>query len=179
VLAGEIIHHLRSCFDHIVWHFSTGPKLNNMPVDFPVFEKEPIQEKELSRYNGKIQQITDPSVRALIKGLQPYKSANPIDDPLLIIHKFDIVDKHKELLLCFAAGSVVFMNDMKPILESYQRAHPELNRAEIARHFKGHGVLQPDIAFRNFGKREIEPVVPALMDLFNYTVNAMRGFADI
>jgi hypothetical protein len=22
VLAGEIIHHFRSCFDHIVWHFS-------------------------------------------------------------------------------------------------------------------------------------------------------------
>jgi hypothetical protein len=177
VLAGEIIHHLRSCFDHIVWHFSTGPKQNNMPVDFPVFTEEPIDKKELARFEGKVQRITNPEVRALIKGLQPYKSADPFDDPLFIIHNFDIVDKHRELLLCFSAGTRVLPNSLRPIIESYQRAHPELNSAQVQAHFKDYGVLQPDIAFRNFGQRKIESAIPGLMDLFRYTFNSVDGFA--
>ena len=179
VLAGEVIHHLRSCFDHIVWHFSTGPKQNNIPVDFPVFPEEPIDKKELARFEGKIQRITNLKVRALIEGLQPHKSADPLDDPLFIIHNFDIVDKHRELLLCFSAGSRVFPIVLKPILESYQRANPELNPAQVQAYFKGYGVLQPCIAFRNFGQRKIEPAIPGLMDLFNYTANAIEGFAGM
>lgn len=68
---------------------------------------------------------------------------------------------------------------MKPILESYQQAHPELNPAQVAAHFEGYGVLQPCIAFRNFGRRKIEPTIPGLMDLFNYTARIVDGFADL
>jgi hypothetical protein len=101
VLTGEIIHHLRSCFDHIVWHFSTGPKQNDMPVDFPVFREEPVDKKDLARFEGKIQRITDPNARSLIKRLQPYNATNPINDPLFIIHDFDIVDKPENLFSAF------------------------------------------------------------------------------
>ena len=177
VLAGEVIHHLRSCFDHIVWHFSTGPKLNNMPVDFPVFPEEPIEKNELARFEGKIQRITNPKVRELIEGLQPYKSPSPFDDPLFIIHNFDIVDKHRELLLCPSAGTRVLPNSMKPLIEGYQRAHPELNSAQVQAYFKDYGPLQPCIAFRNFGQRKIHPAIPGLMDLFQYTFNAVDRFA--
>jgi hypothetical protein len=179
VLAGEIIHHLRSCFDHIVWHFSTGPKQNNMPVDFPVFTLAPVNKKELVRFEGKVQMITNMQVRALIERLQPYKSSDPLDDPLFIIHNFDIVDKHRELLLCFSAGTRVLPNSMKSAIENYQRAHPELNLAQVQAHFKGYGVLQPCIAFRNFGQRKLEPAIPGLMDLFRYTFNSVDGFGAL
>jgi hypothetical protein len=176
VLAGELVHHLRSCFDHVVWHFSTGPKQNNMPVDFPVFEERPINSNERARFEGKIQRITDPNVRTLIDTLQPYNAADPLDDPLLIIHNFDIVDKHRELVLCIATGSFVFPAKIAPVIESYQRANPELDSAKVARHFKRHGTPEPCISFSDFGRREIQPVIPGLTELFNYTVNAIKGF---
>jgi hypothetical protein len=179
VLAGEIIHQLRSCFDHIVWLFSTGPKQNDMPVDFPVFTQEPTSQKELARFNGKIQRVTNLGARSLIEGLQPHKSSDPLDDPLFIIHQLDIVDKHQELLLCFNAGTRVFPEAMLPFIVSYEKAHPGVHPAQLASYFKDYGVLQPCIAFRNFGKRKNEPVIPALMNLFNYTANAADGFASL
>src|SRR5450755_3842220 len=44
VLTGEIVHHLRSSLDHIVWHFSSDEarlKAQNV-VEFPVFAYEPL-----------------------------------------------------------------------------------------------------------------------------------------
>jgi hypothetical protein len=61
-------------------------------------------------------------------------------------------------------------------LESYQRAHPELNPAQVARHFKGDRSVQPCISFRTFGRREIKPVSEGLIELFNYTVSAVNEF---
>ncbi|OJV40969.1 MAG: hypothetical protein BGO25_14405 [Acidobacteriales bacterium 59-55] len=179
VLAGEIVHHLRSCFDHIVWHFSTGPQINKMPVDFPVFCKKPIDKGDVTRFEGKIQKITNSDVRVLIERLQPYNAADPMDDPLWLIHDFDIIDKHRELLLCLNAGIRLLPNEMKPIIESYERAHPELDPAKIAFHFKGYGVLQPCIAFRDFGKRKIQPATPGLLELLQYTVDVVGGFAEL
>src|SRR6266481_7650612 len=39
VLSGEIIHHLRSCLDHIVWHFSSAHyrRGHANAIEFPVF----------------------------------------------------------------------------------------------------------------------------------------------
>lgn len=179
VLAGEIIHHLRSCFDHIVWHFSTGPKQNNMPIDFPVCGEEPVKENELARFKGKIQRITNTEVRDLIERMQPYKSSNPLDDPLSIIHKLDIVDKHQEPLFCFNAGMRLFPQEILPLIEAYQQANPKLDPAHLASYLKGYGVLQPCIAFRNFGQRKLEPAIPALVVLLNYVTNAIDGFSRL
>jgi hypothetical protein len=179
VLTCEVIHHLRSCFDHIVWHFSTGPKQNDTPVDFPILLKEPTEKGSLARFDGKIHRITNADVRDLIKGLQPYASSDPLDHPMWVIHDFDIVDKHKELLLCVSAGTRLLPIAMKPILERYERAHPELDPAKIAMHFRHDGVLQPCIAFRNFGQRKTVPVIPVLLDLLQYAVDAIGRFADL
>jgi len=34
----------------------------------------------------------------------------------------------------------------------------------------------PYISFRDFGRRELQPVIPGLVNLFNYTVDAVNGF---
>ena len=176
VLAGEVIHHLRSCFDHVVWHFSVGFKQHIRQIEFPVFEKRPVDKNGRERFEGKIQGITDPNIRAMIERLQPYNAADPLDDFLWIIHDFDIVDKHRELIFCVRTGSIALPREMQGILECYQRAHPELNPAQIARHFKSHGTSQPCVSFRNFGRREIEPVTEGLIKLFNYTISAVEEF---
>jgi hypothetical protein len=65
---------------------------------------------------------------------------------------------------------------MGDILECYQREHPELDTAEVADHFKTYGPSQPCISFRDFGRREVEPVSEGLIKLFNYTFNTVEAF---
>jgi hypothetical protein len=77
------------------------------------------------------------------------------------------------------SGSVFFPTNMKPIIESYQRVHPELDAVEIASKFQSYGTLMPYISLRDFGGREFQPVIPGLVDLFNYTVEAIRGFESL
>jgi hypothetical protein len=70
VLAGEVIHHLRSCFDHIVWHFSILPVKNVRKIEFPVFETPPTNHDGRKLFEGKITGIANPSVRSVIERLQ-------------------------------------------------------------------------------------------------------------
>jgi hypothetical protein len=176
MLSGEIIHHLRSCFDHVIWHFSVGPQINNMPVDFPVFARKPIDKGDIARFEGKIQRITDFRVRDVIERIQPYNASDPTDDPLCIIHNFDIIDKHRELILCEGASSAVLPRSMLGAIESYQQAHPELSPPQVARHFKGEVRFQPCVSFRDFGKRDIISVSEGLIRLFNYTFATIDEF---
>jgi hypothetical protein len=120
--------------------------------------------------------IQNTDTRRLIETLQPYNASNPVDDPLWVIHDFDIVDKHRELVLSVPSGSVFFPTDMKPIIENYQRVHPELDAVEVARQFQGYGTLMPYISFRDFGGRNFRPVIPGLVELFNYTLGAIKQF---
>jgi hypothetical protein len=178
VLAGEIVHHLRSCFDHVAWHFCAGPVKNPRQVEFPIFIQR-LDKRSLERFEGKIQGITDPKVRSLIERLQPYNAADPANDPLWIIHDFDITDKHKELILCVPTGGTVLPRAMQSVIESYQRAHPNLDSAQVARHFKSYGPTQPFISFRDFGGRGIKAVTEGLIELFNYTIRVLDEFRNI
>jgi hypothetical protein len=180
VLAGEIIHQLRSCFDHVVWHFSMVPVQNHWQIGFPVvFEKRPTDKRSCEKFEAKIQGIADPSAKALIQRLQPYNAADPTDDPLWLIHSFDIVDKHKELILCEGTSSVALPREMEGILKSYQREHPELSPVQVARHFKHDGPSQPCVSFTNFGRREVESVTEGLIRLFYYTNEVVEEFRNI
>ncbi len=181
VLAGEIIHHLRSCFDHLVWHFSTAlDRVEHVrQIEFPIFEKRPVDKKSIFRYEGKIKAITNTTVCNLIERLQPYNSTDPTDSPIAIIHNFDVSDKHRELVLFSPIGVRQLPIEMQTTFEAYQRNHPELTFVDLAIKFKGHGQLVPQISFRDFGRREIQPVVPGLIDLFNYAVNTIKAFSEI
>jgi hypothetical protein len=180
VLAGEVIHHLRSCFDHITWHFSILTLKNTKQIDFPIFEVDPFTDKDRRRrFEGKIAGIANTEVIALIKSLQPHNAPDPLDAPLWIINDFDITDKHKSLLLCPGTPSIALPKNMEAIVESYKREHPELSTAQIARHFKGDGVTQPCISFRNFGRRELHPITPGLVNLFNFTVKTVNSFQSL
>jgi hypothetical protein len=179
VLAGEIIHHLRSCFDHIAWHFSVQPVKNIRKIEFPVFDQRPGNHASRKLYEGKVEGITDISVRSLIDSVQPYNASDPLSDPLWIIHELDIVDKHRELVILPSTGSFSFPPEMKAIIEDYERTNPELGPADIARHFKRYGMAHPSISLKNFGGKKIEPIIPGLTQLFNYTVVAVGKFAAL
>jgi len=185
VLAGEIIHHLRSCLDHIVWHFSsdTAKLLHESALEFPVFCK-PLTKDELRRYKRKIQGITNPSILALIERLQPYqRGTDAIDDPLCIVHDMDRFDKHRELVIVRPSAQIQFPAGTSVALVEQAFAYtqgkpvPDDILAAIGRLIKKHHHVTADIAFAQFGKWQTQPVVPSLAQLINSTSNVVELFA--
>lgn len=181
VLAGEIIHHLRSCLDHVVWVFSDpAVRVKHVrTIQFPILETRPSDKQSIANYEGKIIGVTKAEVRDGIERLQPYNASNPLDSPLLIIHKMDILDKHRELLICYSNGSFEFPPDMEDKFATYQSLHPDISSAELAYHFKDYGKVVPQVSFGDFGRRETQPVIEGLIELHNHVVSAIKTFSSM
>ena len=173
ILSGEVVHHLRSCLDHIIWHFSDvtfreTPK-NTKFIEFPILEKRPSD--VFSQYERKIKGIANTAVRSLIEECQPYKRPNPNESLLLAIHKMDIVDKHRELVIVVSTGAARF-----PIELWRRYENEELPISAIGTDFKRHGKLVPEIAFREFCGAESEIVIQALGQMYNEVLRLVEAF---
>jgi len=177
VLVGEIVHHLRSCLDHVVWLFSSEAyrRTGYWKIEFPVFETRPVDKDRIARYEGKVKGISNLTVLRLIEGLQPYNRLGT-DSPLLILHNMDIIDKHRELVLCFSSGRLEIS---KGVLNPYLARHPDISAADLAVKLKDYGKVVPQISFRNFGGREVQPVVPGLYELLSFVKEQVRIFRMI
>jgi hypothetical protein len=179
VLAGEIVHQLRSCLDHVAWQFSSEVYRQDHEtwIEFPVFEVRPSDKDSTKRYERKVGGITDSRIRGLIESLQPYNATDPVDCLLFILHKMDVVYKHRELILCVGTGARAIPSAIAQHLDKdrISRMSPD-QKAALAFELKGYGNLVPEISLRDFGRRKIEPVVPALIQLNNYFVQLMKQF---
>jgi len=157
-------------------------KKRRIPPRFPVLptcDKEPVDKNGVSCFDGKVKGIAKAKARKLILKFQPYKTPDPTDDLLSILHHFDIVDKHRELVVCLSSGARKLPAKDEPLIESYKRAHPELTPAQIAFKFKGYGKLVPQVSFRDFGRRPIQPVIPGLIELRDNVARVIAEFAKL
>jgi hypothetical protein len=187
VLSGEIVHHLRSCLDHIVWHFSSLQYRRDFEnaIEFPIWREEPITTKEISRYERKIEGVTNPTVRKLIGDYQPYKrGCDSEDDPICIVHDMDRFDKHRELALVFSCANVTFPPDtsldaIRAVIK-YRNGEPitMAERAVAQKTVKQDAKVFPQIAIPQFGKRKDQFVVPSLSQLHEAIVERVDVFAD-
>jgi hypothetical protein len=181
VMAGEIIHHLRSSLNYIAWLLSSrqyrAGKKTETRIEFPIYPIEPTKIEELSRYQGKVDGIISPDAKTRIKELQPYQGPEPMDDPLFIVHEFDRIDKHHELVLVVAsymitAQTIPAQRYANPILVgnvyvpgwSYQQ-------------MKMNTQITTLIAFRDFGKRKNQPIIPSLTQLTDVVRDVIGMFA--
>jgi hypothetical protein len=93
LLAGDIIHNLRSALDHLVCHLV---EVAGNPVTddtmFPIFRGDVPNESTLSR---KVKGVRD-SAKQKIRETEPYKDGK--GHYLWVLHKLDIADKHHALL---------------------------------------------------------------------------------
>ena len=97
VIAGEIIHHLRSCFDHVVWALASKSGLHAAErANFPVCE---TPEKFARAVKDGIIKGVPKVARPVIEGLQPYQASDPPNSSLQIIHYLYIADKHRLLVV--------------------------------------------------------------------------------
>jgi hypothetical protein len=186
VLCGEIVHHMRSCLDHIAWYFSSGThrRDHENSIQFPIISTVPPTKDELSRYDRNIKGITNPNVRDLIYKLQPYKRGDKaLDHPLCIIHDMERFDKHRELAIIASCVSLsipgVVIEDLLTAFR-YSQGAPltPAERATAERTLQAHVKASPQIAFVKFGKRKTQPIVPGLQQLLNAVDKVVTLFAD-
>lgn len=186
VLAGEVVHHLRSCLDHVVWHFSIPsitPKIENV-IEFPIFGIDPYNpadKDKIRSYERKVQGITNANVLALIKEMQPYNvGADVADHAFLIIHNMDRFDKHRELVIVASSVEVNFPPTLKEVLikaQLYSKGKLDLSEhLSLGTALKDYAAT-PGIAFQNFGSWTVYPVVKGLADLLMAVNNAIAAFA--
>ena len=175
ILAGEVVHHLRSCLDYIVWELaSPAPDAPHAAgLEFPVFDRKPADKKSKNKFDRKIVGI-QPQARHLIESLQPYQRpeavlTGPLNDPLMVIHDLDRIDKHRQLTIAIC-GFVVKasgMAGMHIMLQRYAgRAEDEI--ASLATTLDPDATLSPQVVFLEFGGRRAQPVVPGLSKLADY-----------
>jgi hypothetical protein len=156
VLSGEIIHQLRSCLDHVAWHFSGEHYRidSGNAIEFPVFREEPLSRDEIRRYERKVKEITDPKALSFIRAMQPYNRTNdPENDPICIVHDMDRFDKHRELAVVVSCASVSVPTSAGSDIAFAMMKHSRgeiLNDAELAlvhRTLKENAKVSPQIAF--------------------------------
>lgn len=99
VLAGEIIHHLRSTLDYLVWAAANKDGLSSgklRRITFPVCQT-PDKFKEAVE-SGVLSGISD-DLQKFIESLQPYNSADSKNSIIQILHDLDIIEKHRLLVV--------------------------------------------------------------------------------
>lgn len=109
IFIGEIVHHLRSCLDHVAWSLATkniGVPSNR--IQFPICDtREKFEKAETS---GTIKGVGRDAA-ALIRNVQPFMSSTPKNTPLYLLHQLDIHDKHR--LLIVIGGAVSLGNELR------------------------------------------------------------------
>jgi hypothetical protein len=186
VLAGEIVHHLRSCLDHIIWGMSDDASRlsrESKYIEFPILSTRPTPKDKFTRYDRKIQGVKNVDALSLIDKLQPYQRIDPINSPLAIIQKMDVTDKHKELVIINGTGMTEgFAGADSSMLarEFLRHLHaaegPQQLSPELKRQLDQHTKTTPQISFAEFGGWTIQPVVPGLIQLMNHVVRIVAGF---
>jgi hypothetical protein len=108
VISGEVIHHLRSCFDHVVWALASKSGLPDTErVNFPVCQ---THEKFQNAVRSGIIRGVPRVARSVIEDLQPYRASDTPNSILQIVHDLDISDKHK--LLVVVTHTLVMSNEL-------------------------------------------------------------------
>ncbi len=145
--AGDAFHNLRAVLDHLTYalainyHAMTvGSPLafgDIRDTQFPIFQ---FREGFEDRAPAKIKRL-HPHAQAIIKGLQPYHAATPMEHWLWLLKELDDIDKHRTLNLTLGShqanalrapgipkGSVIEYLSIQGFLGSHER------EAEIARY---------------------------------------------
>ena len=187
VLVGEIIHHLRSAFDHAAWQLSS-PAARNDPkiakyIEFPVFPKEPKRgtEDKPSSYDRKVKGIRSFTALIRIDELQPYKRADPLNHPLWLIHDMDIFDKHRELnLVVVAIGTSIRATGKQRVraVKDSATGGMRIIGATGPQKVEVYVELSAQVTFSNVGTRENEPTIPLLQQLSGFAADSVELFSS-
>jgi len=197
VLTGEIVHHLWSVFDHIIWALATTSGLRyQQQITFPV--RDSPEEFEKTVKDGRIQGV--PSVAIpLIESFQPYRSSDPPNSLTRILYDLDRAEKHRLLIAAVRAmwpgneitvGGGPLDSNVRLNLAIPPEAgpfHRGVENGEEILWLSYTTTTQPKwkiendvffkIAFEKIGPAEREPIVPVLVQLCNSVTGVINEFS--
>jgi hypothetical protein len=174
LIVGDAIHNLRSALDYLMWQLvEAGGGIPDRNIYFPIAES--AKQYKSSIRNREIQKIA-PDALHIIGSVQPYQTD---DQTLWLLHKLDIIDKHRLLLTVTASmdkwgvdiakGINIWFNENRfiPLIAGYEVVNIPTSTYNKADHNFQLGV---DVAF---GESEIPEG-----ELVFYTLNKMADFVD-
>jgi hypothetical protein len=183
VLAGEIIHHLRSCLDHIAWMLSSDAYKRDhaTAISFPIATTKPTTKDELRSYKRQVDGISSADALRVIEESQPCNAPNPLDTPLLIIHELDRIDKHHEIVLVIRRFNMGITIPKSVLGSIIIWGSQQMDKDAFTEYFaqKVEVKISPYIAFAKFGHRENQPIRPSLMQLANAIRDLVERFSNL
>jgi hypothetical protein len=203
VIAGEIVHQLRSCLDHLVYQLviaksgSPDAKLEHI-LQFPIC----YTPQNFERARRQIQGVSD-TAAAEIERRQPYH--NKVDirmHPLWLLRELDNADKHRLLVVCGGAAqphTVLFGDETKKRSATGEKREVELvsisppvdwpvrvtedgtefMRLQFGKYdpeMKVSAKLSVQVAFAELGVFSKKPVIYRLQELRDTVLNTIRLF---
>lgn len=192
VVAGEIVHHLRSALDHVAFQLVVSNKgTPSTKTEFPVFVDS---DEYVSKHAAKVQGMSD-RAKALIESLQPFKQGHTaaLDHPLWIVHQLDVADKHRLLVVIarrttlqhvISSGpwpapstytSGVTIDSVSP--DSSTQANAVVARLTVAPNVKVNPSVACELVFDRIGRSQFEPVIPTLQNLSDTVRSTAELFA--
>lgn len=202
VLAGEVIHHLRSSLDHTVHALVLANK--HTPTrhhQFPICSTQKQFKVACQR-----KQIDGVSLAAkkLITDVQPYTTATPDDTILSVVAELDNQDKHRLLVVLQAAAHIgnqlTFGADPNippppnrkggpPAITGFNMPGPQavspegaivfsIQLEDHAPEFTADGSVVPVVAFERCGRSKNVPVIRMLEALTEGVTHTVESFAN-
>lgn len=194
VITGEVLHHCRSAFDHLVSALVAArgePPLNTH--QFPICRKREKFEKAIR--GGNVKGISA-SAFDLIEKMQPYNHRTPESYTLNIIHLMDNISKHRTVLVVSAAATLdknltikgpKFYGPHNPIkiTDFFGRVGQATKDGEdffliqferATSQFHADVNIAMQVAFDKPGTGEIVPVIPNLTKMVGFTKKVIRDF---
>jgi hypothetical protein len=196
ILAGEIVHQLRSALDLLAWQLvcdgGGDPRTGPGGTGFPIC-KTPDGYEQSSRV--KLKGASENAVRA-IENIQPYNKPEDIGRLLLLLHELDIRDKHQVLNVAvgaFRGGVVTYSNLAEEVKVLQYKAEPHVPVASIKdgdvllRHPMRGSESEPGasgrfnfgVAFEHSGPANGEPLVTTLSLLVQAMDQLMTMFRPL
>ena len=200
VLAGEIVHQLRSSLDHLVNALvvksgHTPTKRNQFPICSTKDKFEEACKKGALKY-------VSPTARKLVMGVQPYTSPTPQDTVLYVVSEYDNQDKHNLLVVVTAVvqiGQEITIGVDDAIVESAPRKGKtpaitglgdpspkkiskegtevfSIHLAEPAPELFAKANIVPQLAFEKCGNVQFAPAVRTLAGLLAGSRNTIKSF---
>lgn len=189
---GDAVHNLRSALDHLMVELvlaNVGTVTD--ATEFPIFQSLHAYSTKAA---GKVMGASQPAID-LIDAAKPYKGGN---DGLWLIHKLDIIDKHRALVSAFGAfteATTVGIRDPAYVLPKWELGAGIRLTVKFAKRCPLHDgeelyripasaigkvddnpTFKIEIAFNEPGVIECEPIFPLLGDLAELVKSVIMTF---
>jgi hypothetical protein len=127
ILIGDVVHSLAAALDHLVYqlslsHTRDSVRCDNHKTHFPIFVP-PLGKDDLKRIDKRLALMAKVPAD-IIRAMQPYKrsaadpSLDPLSDPLWILFKLDVIDKHRLVLATNQVAAVKHVTISAPGIET-------------------------------------------------------------